>query len=192
MKKDILIDNKLIKKVLIITGISGLVIGLLIVVLVSVNNFYKDHYLEFRSPIQSPVVVKAREIPQNSEIGEEVEDLQVEPEKEEIEQIEEVKVAKVSAYSCGGLTTEAEIRMNCPSLLSGKPRTATGSTPIAGKTMACDKANLGKQFEINGDIWTCNDTGGNIVGEGRFDLYLETVDEARQFGVQYLSYKLVE
>lgn len=191
MKKDILIDNKLIKKVLIITGISGLVIGLLIVALVSVNNFYKDHYLEFRSPIQSPIVVKDRQLPQNGEIEEEVEESTQEPEKEEIVQEEEVKIAKVSAYSCGGLTTEAEIRMNCPSLLSGELKTATGSTPIAGKTMACDKSNLGKQFEINGRIWTCEDTGGVIQGENRFDLYLETVDEARQFGVQYLAYSEV-
>jgi 3D (Asp-Asp-Asp) domain-containing protein len=191
MKKDIIIDNKLIKKVLIRAGISGLVIGLLIVVLVSVNNFYKDHYLEFRSPIQSPIVVKDRQLPQNGEIEEEVEESTQEPEKEEIVQVEEVKIAKISAYSCGGLTTEAEIRMNCPSLLSGKPRTATGSIPIAGKTMACDRANLGKQFEINGQVWVCNDLGGSIVGENRFDLYLETVDEARKFGVQYLAYKLV-
>ena len=188
MKKDILIDNKLIKKVLIITGISGLVLGLLIMVLVSINNFYKDHYLEFRSPIQSPIVVKDRQLPQKQEIEEKVEDLQVEPGKEEIVQVEEVKIAKISAYSCGGLTTEAEIRMNCPSLLSGEPKTATGSTPIAGKTMACDKSNLGKKFEINGQVWTCNDTGSAIQGENRFDLYLETVDEARQFGVQYLAY----
>ena len=191
MKKDILIDNKLIKKVLIRAGISGLVLGLLIVAIVSVNNFYKDHYLEFRSPIQSPIVVRQREIPQKQEIEEKVEDLEMEVEKEEIVQVEEVKIARVSAYSCGGLTTEAEIRMNCPSLLSGEPKTATGSTPIPNKTMACDRANLGKQFEINGEIWTCNDTGGNIVGENRFDLYLETVDEARQFGVQYLAYSEV-
>ncbi|OQB05613.1 MAG: hypothetical protein BWY19_00948 [bacterium ADurb.Bin212] len=114
-----------------------------------------------------------------------------EPEKEEIVQAEEVKIAKVSAYSCGGLTTEAEIRMNCPSLLSGEPKTATGSTPIPNKTMACDRANLGKQFEIDGQVWVCNDLGGSIVGENRFDLYLETVDEARQFGVQYLAYSEV-
>lgn len=190
--KEYLIDNKLIKKVLIRAGISGLVIGLLIMIIVSVNKFYTNgNYLEFRSPIQSPVVVRTHEIPQKQEIEQEVEESTQEPEKEEIVQVEEVKIAKISAYSCGGLTTEAEIKMNCPSLLSGQPKTATGSTPIAGKTMACDRANLGKQFEINGQVWVCNDLGGSIVGENRFDLYLETVDEARQFGVQYLAYKLV-
>jgi len=85
MKKDILIDNKLIKKVLIIAGISGLVLGLLIVALVSVNNFYKDNYLEFRSPFQSPIVIKAREMPQKQEIEEEVEDLQQEEQETETE-----------------------------------------------------------------------------------------------------------
>ena len=183
MTKELNIDNKLIKKVLIITGISGLTLGLLIVALVQVNNFYKDNYLEFRSPLQSPIVVKAREMPQNDEIEEEVDDSQQEEQEAETA---EIKVGRITAYSCGGITTEAERKMNCPNGI-----TATGTTPKPYHTMACDRANLGKQFEINGHIWTCEDTGGAIEGEGRFDIYLETVDEARQFGVQYLAYKLV-
>jgi 3D (Asp-Asp-Asp) domain-containing protein len=104
-----------------------------------------------------------------------------------------VKKAKVSAYSCGGLKTEAEIKMNCPSLLRGEPKTATGTTPIPYRTMACDRANLGRTFEIEGiGQVVCNDTGGAIKGSGRFDLYLETVEEARQFGVRELAYRLVE
>lgn len=106
------------------------------------------------------------------------------------EEIEEI--AKVTAYSCGGLTTEAEIRMNCPSLLSGQPRTATGSVPVPLKTVACDRKYLHQQFEIEGvGIVICTDTGGAIKGAGRFDLYVETVQEARQFGVKNLSYKVI-
>jgi 3D (Asp-Asp-Asp) domain-containing protein len=176
-------------KIMIISAIAGLSVGLLFALLYGLNEFFTYNYLEFRSPIQSPILIKTHQIPQKQEIEEKVEDIEMEVEKEEIVQVEEVKIAKISAYSCGGLTTEAEIKMNCPSLLSGKPRTATGSTPIAGKTMACDRANLGKQFEINGQVWVCEDLGSAIRGENRFDLYLETVDEARRFGVQYLAYK---
>ncbi len=60
---------------------------------------------------------------------------------------EPVKTALVTAYSCGGLVTEAEIRMNCPSLFSGQPKTATGTTPLPYKTVACDKANSVSSFQ---------------------------------------------
>lgn len=103
------------------------------------------------------------------------------------------KVAKVTAYSCEGLVGQAEILMNCPSLFYGEPKTANGTTPIPNKTMACDRANMGKVFHIEGrGDFTCTDTGGSITGPGRFDLYLPTVQEARQFGVQYINYYEVE
>jgi len=105
------------------------------------------------------------------------------------EVIVEVKVAKVTAYSCGGLKTEAEISMNCPSLRSGKPKTANGTEPKPNKTMACDPSLMGETFDLEGyGEVTCTDTGGAIKGEGRFDLYVSDVQEAREFGVQYLEY----
>jgi 3D (Asp-Asp-Asp) domain-containing protein len=107
----------------------------------------------------------------------------------------EIKIAKVTAYSCGGLTTQAEIDMNCPSLRSGKPRTANGTEPIPNKTMACDPANMGKTFKLDindGIMFVCTDAGSAIVGSGRFDIYLETVEEAREFGVQYIEYSEVD
>lgn len=110
----------------------------------------------------------------------------------EKEVIKEIKTAKVTAYSCGGLTTDAEIMMNCPSLKSGKPRTANGTTPIPYKTMACDPSNLGKTFELEGyGSVTCTDTGSAIKGEGRFDLYVEDVTEAYDYGVKYIEYSEV-
>lgn len=97
----------------------------------------------------------------------------------------EWKTGHATAYSCGGLVTEEEIRMNCPSLFSGSPKTANGTTPVVGKTMACDRANMGRTFFIDGiGERTCTDTGGAITGAGRFDIYLETVQEARKFGRQ--------
>jgi len=105
---------------------------------------------------------------------------------------EEVLMAKVTAYSCIGLKTEAQIRMNCPSLLSGKPRTADGTVPVAYKTVACDRANLGKYFDLEDiGVVKCTDTGNAIKGAGRFDLYVTDVAEARKWGVRELSYKLV-
>lgn len=105
----------------------------------------------------------------------------------------EVKTAKMTAYSCGGLKTNEEIKMNCPSLFSGKPKTANGTTPIPYKTMACDEANMGKVFEVEGiGQLKCTDKGGAIKGKGRFDLYVETVEEAREWGIKQVNYKLVE
>ncbi len=103
------------------------------------------------------------------------------------------KIAKITAYSCGNLKTEEEILMNCPSLFSGEPRTANGTKPIPYKTMACDVANMGKSFDIDGlGTITCTDIGGAIIGAGRFDIYLPTVEEAREWGVKHLSYTEVK
>lgn len=103
------------------------------------------------------------------------------------------KTGKATAYSCGDLKTEAEIKMNCPSLFTGEPKTANGTTPIPGKTMACDDANMGKTFYIEGlGERTCTDTGGAIKGPGRFDIYVSDIDEAWKFGrpeVQYYEVK---
>lgn len=102
----------------------------------------------------------------------------------------EYKVAKVTAYSCGGIKTEAELDMNCPSLRGGNPRTATGTAPIPYKTMACDRSLLGQTFTIKGigDV-TCTDTGGAIKGEGRFDIYVYDINEALSWGTKYVIYK---
>jgi 3D (Asp-Asp-Asp) domain-containing protein len=102
----------------------------------------------------------------------------------------EWKVAKVTAYSCGGINTEAEMLMNCPSLKNGSPKTANGTTPEPMKTMACDKANMGKVFDLQGiGKVLCSDTGGAIKGQGRFDLYVSNIDEAYEWGTQYMLYK---
>lgn len=111
----------------------------------------------------------------------------------EVEAKTDYKIASVTAYSCGGLTSETDILMNCPSLFYGEPKTANGTTPIANKTMACDASLMGRSYMIEGlGVFTCTDTGGAIKGEGRFDLYLNNVKEAREFGKQYLIYYQVK
>lgn len=106
---------------------------------------------------------------------------------------EPMKTATVTAYSCGGLVTEAEIEMNCPSLKKyPNGRTSTGTTPRHYITVACDRANVGRKFYLEGiGEVVCEDTGGAIKGAGRFDLYVSNVQEARKFGKQYIKYREV-
>ena len=104
------------------------------------------------------------------------------------------KTATITAYSCNGITDKYHLEMNCPSSgIVGEPRTANGTAPIIDKTMACDPANMGRTFEIEGlGLRTCTDTGGAIKGAGRFDLYVSDIQTAYKFGKQQLQYKLVE
>lgn len=106
----------------------------------------------------------------------------------------EWKVAKITAYSCNGIKDDYHLMMNCPSVKwYGEPKTANGTTPIVDKTMACDKANMGRTFEIKGvGLRTCSDTGGAIKGAGRFDLYVKDINTAYSWGVQELEYRLIE
>ena len=98
----------------------------------------------------------------------------------------------VTAYSCDGLTTPEEILMNCPSLLSGEPKTADGTAPESYKTIACDPANMGRTFDLEGiGQVRCTDTGGAIKGAGRFDLYMADVQEARDWGVKRINYQWI-
>lgn len=100
----------------------------------------------------------------------------------------EPKIAKITAYSCEGIKNEAERLMNCPNGI-----TADGTKPVAYKTMACDRANLGRTFWIEGiGEVKCTDTGGAIKGPGRFDLYVHNIDTAYDWGVQQREYILIE
>lgn len=103
------------------------------------------------------------------------------------------KTAKITAYSCNGITDKYHLEMNCPSIrIVGEPRTANGTAPIIDKTMACDPANMGRTFEIEGlGLRTCTDTGGAIKGAGRFDLYVSDIQTAYAWGTRELQYKLV-
>lgn len=182
-------------------AVAGLAIATGLLVLVSLlyglNAFFDKYRLSFQSPIilRLPISVELRT--QGQEVKE-AEPVKQEPKKQETEKPKTtkqapLKIAKVTAYSCEGLKTTAEILMNCPSLKSGQPTTANGEAPIPNKTMACDPANMGKVFYIQGlGEVRCNDTGGRIKGAGRFDVYLSSVQEAREWGVRRLAYRLVE
>jgi 3D (Asp-Asp-Asp) domain-containing protein len=115
---------------------------------------------------------------------------EIQPEIIEVQE-EKMESAIVTAYSCIGLETEEEIKLNCPSKkYSPNGRTATGTEPRPYKTVACDRSNLGKTFYLEGiGEVKCEDTGGAIKGAGRFDLYVESVDAARKWGKQEILYK---
>ena len=98
------------------------------------------------------------------------------------------KIAKVTAYTCDPTMTAKQKAVNCPNGV-----TASGQKPEAGVTIACDIANMGKTFDIQGiGERTCTDIGGMVKGSGRFDLFVDTLDEAINFGKQNLKYKLVK
>ena len=98
------------------------------------------------------------------------------------------KIAKVTAYTCDPTMTPEQKAVNCPNGV-----TATGKKPTAGLTIACDRANMGKTFDIQGyGERVCQDIGGAIKGPGVFDIYVDTLEEALNFGKQNLKYKLVK
>lgn len=173
--------------------IAGIIAGM--IVASGAYEFNMRFYL--RSPFQNPIVPRELSpIPDKPAVivaPTEIPVPNTSPKPKTQAKPENTGIAIVSAYSCGGLTTDAEIDMNCPSLRNHpQGRTATGTTPIPNKTVACDKANLGRTFHLEGvGTVTCEDTGGAIKGAGRFDLYLETVQEARQWGVKKIVYKVL-
>jgi len=117
-----------------------------------------------------------------------------ETETEQIKSLEpEWKTGKITAYSCNGIEDQYHLDMNCPSIkVYGEPRTANGTAPIIDQTMACDPANMGRTFEIEGvGIRTCTDTGGAIKGAGRFDLYVKDIKTAYTINRE-VKYRLIE
>ena len=101
--------------------------------------------------------------------------------------------ARLTAYSCQGITTEAERMMNCPSSFKHpQGRTANGSTPEVGKTVACPKSMLGKKIYIKqyDKTFECSDTGSKIT-EGRLDLYVGSIAEAYKHGVKTVDYSIL-
>ena len=73
------------------------------------------------------------------------------------------------------------------------PITASGTTPVAGRTVAADTSRypFGTKLMINGQIYTVEDVGGAIKGN-HIDIYFNTHEEARAFAKQYGSVYLVQ
>lgn len=191
--------EKIAKVGSIVSGITLLLMGIIVLV----NSFFNRYYFEYQFPIiiKSPILLKNRanqkqgqEAPQDTpkqveEPKEEV--LQEKQDNKEITDLEDkikgatVELAKVTAYTCDSTMTPEQKAMNCPNGI-----TATGTKPRHKITVACPKKNLGKKYEIDGigEVF-CEDVGGAIQGDVRFDLFLNTYQEAIEFGTKYLEYK---
>lgn len=61
--------------------------------------------------------------------------------------------------------------------------TASGTTPTAGRTVACNSLPFGTKLNINGHIYTVEDTGN--MADNVIDIYFNSHSAALQFGVQY-------
>ena len=70
----------------------------------------------------------------------------------------------------------------------GSGRTASGTVPTAGRTIATDPSiiPLGSKVQINGHTYIAEDTGGAINGNV-IDVFFASHSEALQWGVRYLE-----
>ena len=62
-------------------------------------------------------------------------------------------------------------------------KTASGTTPQQGRTVACNSLEFGTRIVINGSIYTVEDTGN--MGANVIDIYFNSHEAALSFGVQY-------
>lgn len=71
-------------------------------------------------------------------------------------------------------------------------KTATGTTPTAGRTCAVDPKVIpyGSEVIINGHTYIAEDCGGAVKGN-RIDILFATHQEALNFGVQYADVSYV-
>lgn len=72
-------------------------------------------------------------------------------------------------------------------------KTASGTTPEAGRTIAVDKdvIALGSEVVIDGKTYTAEDTGSKVDGN-TIDVYHTSHKKALDFGVQYADVYLME
>lgn len=111
--------------------------------------------------------------------------LDVSVDKTDTSDWEELTVT-VSAYClcpkcCGKWSAEHPSRIGTDYV----QKTATGTIPEVGRTIAVDPKYipLGAQVELDGHIYTAEDTGGGVDGAW-IDLLCETHEEALEWGIQ--------
>ena len=62
-------------------------------------------------------------------------------------------------------------------------KTASGTTPKQGRTVACNSLDFGTKIMINGEEYIVEDTG-NMKSDNHIDIYFSSHEEALKFGVQ--------
>ncbi len=74
---------------------------------------------------------------------------------------------------------------------SGTGRTASGTKPVQGRTVAASSQfAFGTKLNIGGHIYTVEDRGGAIKGN-KLDIFVNSKTEAIQWGVRYLPVTVV-
>lgn len=68
--------------------------------------------------------------------------------------------------------------------------TSSGVIPEAGVTVGCNSISAGTNILINGHLYIVQDTGN--MSSDTIDIYMNSHDEALQFGVQYADVYLAE
>jgi 3D (Asp-Asp-Asp) domain-containing protein len=108
--------------------------------------------------------------------------------KKELDKRKEAKkVFEVTAYSAGYESTQKRKGDK------GYGITASGTKVKEGRTISCPPSmEFGTKVDIQGvGIRTCEDRG-SAIKSGHIDLYMDTVNEALDFGRQKLLVKVVE
>jgi 3D (Asp-Asp-Asp) domain-containing protein len=96
----------------------------------------------------------------------------------------------VETISLGECKLTAYCKENYPHICNNgdSSRTATGTVPVAGRTVAVDPEIIpyGSEVIINGHTYIAEDTGSAIKGL-KVDILFETHLEALAFGIQYAN-----
>ena len=129
---------------------------------------------------KKPMSIEVREV-QKETISTE----QLEPEVIEVKEPVSLGVYKLTAY-CN--ENYSHICNNGDS-----SKTATGTTPTPGRTIAVDPSVIpyGSEVIINGHTYIAEDCGGAIKGN-KIDILFETHQDALNFGIQYAEVFLKE
>lgn len=112
---------------------------------------------------------------------------------EPIQQAEPIETESVetTSYSCYSLGAYRITHYcgcaNCNGSWAGSP-TASGTYPVAGRTVAMADLPFGTKVEINGQIYTVEDRG---VPSGCVDIYVGSHSEALNSGMYYAEVRVV-
>ncbi len=77
----------------------------------------------------------------------------------------------------------------CTRCTGGSGITASGTTPVAGRTVAMAGVDFGTRLLINGHVYTVEDRGTSY---GHVDIFMNSHSDALCFGVQYADVYLLD
>ena len=132
-------------------------------------------------PMKSAITIKEEVEEAAKKAEKEVERRKAEEEAKR--KAEEAKKPKLSSLGTFKLTAYCKCSKCCGKWAGGK--TASGTTPTAGRTIAVDTSVIpfGTKVVINGNTYTAEDTGSAIKGN-KIDVYFSSHQAALNFGRQ--------